>query len=489
MVVSAFWRSYSPSFFYWDPAQRKSFPACVSHGGSRSLGPDRREDASVSSPITDWLPLLGLGLTISASHTFTRASNLLKTRLAQATQPLNSELQQVLVRTSPRHSIPRIAHLRQAKGRWYTTHSTINAAIRRFVSNGKFFLSLSSEAHVCEWSDLSLAGPAHAIKFNRASFPPSATARALSRLTSRAPFASTLRPNLTGGTLSRTSGGYSLGGGRVNGARYFSHTPAAPAQVFNNVSVAVRAFLVSGQKAQFDGFTPAGEKRYRSVTSLQDETAWKIQPVAVKAPGSFIDFSKHILLFVEIWAALGIDLFFSGITPTVTALTPHGTAFPFGSTMEQSAPHLNMEGFLDVLSVDFSRAFMDLVATVNDLKRLSSLGDLPIVLEESSILRVRFPGCDLDTVERLCDEVGVQRGIIKQDPDFDRTTSSHMALMFPLASTSEHTQSSPGGSLRSQSDNDYEEIENMADLEGYETMEDASESASAYFKPKNMCIG
>jgi hypothetical protein len=157
--------------------------------------------------------------------------------------------------------------------------------------------------------------------------------------------------------------------------------------------------------------------------------------------------------------------------------------------MEQSAPHLNMEGFLDVLSVDFSRAFMDLVATVNDLKRLSSLGDLPIVLEESSILRVRFPGCDLDTVERLCDEVGVQRGIIKQDPDFDRTTSSHMALMFPLASTSEHTQSSPGGSLRSQSDNDYEEIENMADLEGYETMEDASESASAYFKPKNMCIG
>jgi hypothetical protein len=46
---------------------------------------------------------------------------------------------------------------------------------------------------------------------------------------------------------------------------------------------------------------------------------------------------------------------------------------------------------------------------MNDLKRLSSLGDLPVTLEQKSILRVRFPGCAAETVERLCDEVGVQR--------------------------------------------------------------------------------
>lgn len=143
------------------------------------------------------------------------------------------------------------------------------------------------------------AGPAHAVKYNRAALPSSLTATAVSRLTTRAPFASTLRPNLTGGTLSRTSGGYSLGGGRANGARYFSHTPAAPAQVVNNVSAAVRAFWLSGQKAHFDGLTPTGEKRYRNVTSLQEETGRKMQSVAKNAPGSFIDFSKpEIFYFV-----------------------------------------------------------------------------------------------------------------------------------------------------------------------------------------------
>lgn len=152
--------------------------------------------------------------------------------------------------------------------------------------------------------------------------------------------------------------------------------------------------------------------------------------------------------------------------------------------MEQSEANLNTEGFLDVLSVDFSRALKDLAATMNDLKRLSSLGDLPITLEAKSVIRVRFPGCDAESVERLCDEVGVQRGIIYQDQDFDSTAGCQMALMFPFAPSSEHTLSSPGGSLRSQSGHDFEEVEEIAEnpwLEGYETMEEASESGSAYF--------
>jgi hypothetical protein len=152
--------------------------------------------------------------------------------------------------------------------------------------------------------------------------------------------------------------------------------------------------------------------------------------------------------------------------------------------MEPSAPNLNTEGFLDILSVDFSRSLKDLATTMNDLKRLSSLGDLPITLEEKSILRVRFPGCDADTVERLCDEVGVQRGIIHQDEDFDSSAGCQIALMFPYAPTSEHFLSSPGGSLRSQTGHDYEEVEVVLEnpwLEGYESMEEASLHGSAYF--------
>ena len=308
-------------------------------------------------------------------------------------------------------------------------------------------------------------GPA--TKFNRAAFPTSATATAVSRLTIRTPFASTLRPNLTGGAIPRTAGGYTLGGSRAGGARYFSHTPAAPAQVVNNVSQAVRAFWLSGQKAQFDGVNSSGEKRYRNITNFQEETGRKMSSVLRNAPGSFIDFA---------------------VNPTVTALSPLAAVLPYGSGIEKSSPHLNTEGMLDVLSVDFARALKDLAVTMNDLKRLSSLGDLPISLENKSTLRVRFPGCDAECVERLCDEVGLQRGVVHQDPDFDASCGVQLALIFPYASTSEHTLTSPAGSLRSQTGHDFEEFEDMVDnpwLEGYESMDDMSEHESAYFTKPN----
>jgi len=315
----------------------------------------------------------------------------------------------------------------------------VNSAVRRFMSTGP------------------------AVKINRAAFPKSATATAVSRLTIRTPFASTLRPNLTGGAMPRTAGGYTLGGSRAGGARYFSHTPAAPAQVVNNVSAAVRAFWLSGQKAQFDGLNSAGEKKYRNITVLQEEAERKMRSVSRNAPGSFIDFA---------------------VNPTVTALSPLAAGFRYGSAMEQSSPNLNTEGFLDVLSVDFARALKDLAATMNDLKRLSSLGDLPISLEQKSMLRVRFPGCDAETVERLCDEVGVQRGVIHQDPDFDASCGAQVALVFPFAPNSEHSLSSPGGSLRSQIGHDFDEVDDIVDnpwLEGYESMEDESDHESDYF--------
>ena len=94
--------------------------------------------------------------------------------------------------------------------------------------------------------------------------------------------------------------------------------------------------------------------------------------------------------------------------------------------------HINTEGLLDVLSVDFSRALKELAAVLNDLKRLSSLGDLPITYQDCS-LRVHFPGCDAETVEKLCNELHVQRGIVVQDDDFDAFVGTEIALLFPFA--------------------------------------------------------
>src|SRR5690606_5340837 len=69
--------------------------------------------------------------------------------------------------------------------------------------------------------------------------------QALSRHTAFSPFATTLRPKLCGGAMPRTMGGYSLGG---QGVRYFSHGPAAPAQVISQVSSAMRAFMLNGKE-------------------------------------------------------------------------------------------------------------------------------------------------------------------------------------------------------------------------------------------------
>ncbi|KAF5008096.1 hypothetical protein F66182_15677 [Fusarium sp. NRRL 66182] len=75
----------------------------------------------------------------------------------------------------------------------------------------------------------------------------------------------------------------------------------------------------------------------------------------------------------------------------------------------------------------------DLAAVLNDLKRLGQLGYLSVSLENKSTLRVRFPGCDAEQVERLCNEVGVERGQIFQDEDFDQLTGAELALLFPFA--------------------------------------------------------
>jgi hypothetical protein len=245
----------------------------------------------------------------------------------------------------------------------------------------------------------------------------------VSRLPGRVPFSSTLRPSLSG-ALPRTAGGYSLGGGRIGGARYFSHGPAAPAQVLNNVSASVRAFWLSGQKAQFDGCnTRTGEKRYRAVTALQEQTGRKLQAMSKRAPGSFIDFKTN---------------------PTITAFSPLA-----GLTTKEADPeHLNTDGLLDVLSVDFARSLKELAITLGDLKSLSALGDLPMSHPGEGVIRVHFPGCDANIVDRLCDELGIRRGIVQQDEDFDAFTGAQMALLFPFAPSDTPSSKAPSVSSR-----------------------------------------
>ncbi|KAI9661461.1 MAG: hypothetical protein M1831_002983 [Alyxoria varia] len=331
----------------------------------------------------------------------------LESRIPASLRSQESHLQPIPVRASKQPVHP-LAALKQSKGRYQGFTSVLNSTIRQYTTS---------------------AGRVGT--HDKTSLPYSRTYAAIKASPGNAPFASTLRPNLTGGALPRTAGGYSLGSGRVGGARYFSHTPAAPAQVVHNVSQAVRAFWLSGQKAQFAGVDPVnGTKQYRAVTTLQDETARKVNSLPKATPGSFIDFQ---------------------VNPTITALTPLGSVPGFSEASGVQAPQttLNTDGLLDVLSVDFSRALKDLIGVLNDLKSLCALGDLPITYHTGNILRIHFPGCDQDTVENLCQELGVSRGVVTQDPDFETFVGTDIALLFPFAPSREGSEaaSAYGGGL------------------------------------------
>lgn len=317
----------------------------------------------------------------AARFAYEKACKTIRTKFPEQVQHGSLRFQPAFARITPNQPINRAAAIRQARRRHYSTRA------RAFVS----------------YLRTGLQG-------DRAAYKTSRVASNISRLTTQAPFASTLRPNLTGGTLGRTAGGYTIGAGRIGGARYFSHGPAAPAQVIQNVSMGVRAFFLSGQKVRFDGIDEvSGNKKYKAVSALQDQAERKMTGIPRTAPGSFVDFQ---------------------LSPTITAFGLQKKFDPSGAFASDT---INSDGLLDFLSADFARALKDLAAVLNDLKRLSTLGDLPILLHDKSTLRVRFPGCDAVTVERLCDEVGVQRGKIMQDEDFDARTGADLALLFPFA--------------------------------------------------------
>lgn len=376
----------------------------------RFLSPLQEEEhthCNMASVGAIWGPATLRILRVAVANT----SKIVRTKLANATRPLQGELQHIPVRSgyTGRQPIHPVALLRQQRrgAKWFSSSAAQNVghAVKRFIG---------AESRA-----------------SRSSLPASNTSRRVGQYSGRAPFANALRPNLTGGAIPRTAGGYSLGGG----ARYFSHGPAAPAQVVQNVSQAMRAFFLSGQKLRYDGVGSHGNRQYRAVSSVEDEAMNKLAAIPRSSPGAYIDFQ---------------------LSPTVTALSPLAAAITgatsvsgFKAEAVASGATLNTEGFLDVLSADFGRALKDLTAVYADLRRLSVLGDLPIMMEKKNGLRVRFPGVDAETLERLCDDIGIQRGVISQDPDFSAATGAPMALQFPYAPDIEKTVTSPGGSLRS----------------------------------------
>ncbi|KAG6003976.1 hypothetical protein E4U21_001556 [Claviceps maximensis] len=395
----------------------------------------------------------------------TKTSQALRTQLADVGKPFQRDLQALPVRSgyTGRRPIHPAELLKQRKrgSRWYSkaTSENLNRVIRRFLTTER----VSSSP-----------------RFDRTKLPSSNTSRRVAQFSGRAPFSNTLRPNLTGGAMPRSAGGYSLGGG---GARYFSHTPAAPAQVVQNVSQAMRAFFLSGQKIRYDGVGPRGQHKYRAVSCLEDDAMSKLSAISRWSPGSFIDFQ---------------------LSPTITAMSPLAAAISgdatnseFGARAAAQVPSLDTEGFLDVLSTDFRRALQDLDIVYSDLRRLSALGSLPTFLHRSDTIRVRFPGVDAMTVERLCDDIGIQRGLIGEDPEFNAAVGVATALKFPFAPQSERAISSPGGSARSlegsflqdtasSPDDDffvrqafsYEMLDDseLSDLEDYVTMSSPSSS-------------
>ena len=338
-----------------------------------------------------------------------KTSSTIRAKFPQSSHTSNASLQPIRLyaQNQPIHPLAYLKQSRsQTNNRWFST-------------TARTFTTSAGKAHTGN-------------KYDRSSFPISKVSKTLSQRGS-APFASTLRPNLTGGTLPRSAGGYSLGGAG-KGARHFSHTSKAQAQVIHDVSAGIRAFFIGGGKARFDGVDPVtGEKRFRCVSVTEDAvyTQWE-SPMSSCAKGTNLEFK---------------------ISPTITSLLPSFSTNKTGS----ETTSLNDVDLLSSLTSDFARAIQDLSLILLDIRALSAFGDLPISLTHTPtgpILSVRFPGCDADLVSRLCDEVGVKRGVVVEDEGWytahverpgQAEKDVEMALLFPFAPNGAPSLSSEGG--------------------------------------------
>ena len=215
-----------------------------------------------------------------------------------------------------------------------------------------------------------------------------------------------------------------------------------------NVSQAVRAFCLQGQKVQYDGTDArTGEKRFSAVSSTHERM------------------TRRILKAREMESVKGAKVQFS-LSPTITAVggfPSSGFTVGAGSTLDKDVDRqttasleqtISNPALLRNLAADMARAVKDMSATLADLHRLSILGDLSISTATSSTggpkLEVHFPGCDASTVESLCDEVGVRRGVVVEHPAWTDDREAEMALLFPFAPSGLASEKDKG------SENDYD---------------------------------
>lgn len=187
--------------------------------------------------------------------------------------------------------------------------------------------------------------------------------------------------------------------------------------MIHNVSAGIRAFCIGGGKARFDGVDPiTGEKRFRAVSKTENVVQKrKENPLARIMRGTSLQFKLS-----------------KAITTSPASLA---SAFQEQNTDIVSLNDINL---LDDSAADFARALNDFAAVYADLRRLSAFGDLPVSLTTTvsgPVYSVHFAGCDADLVSRLCDEVGVRRGVIVEDEAWMNEKDVEMALLFPFAPT------------------------------------------------------
>ena len=177
------------------------------------------------------------------------------------------------------------------------------------------------------------------------------------------------------------------------------------------MNAGIRAFFVGGGKTRYDGIDPlTGEKRFRSISSTEDLAYKQLESKNHSVKGTSLEFK---------------------LSPTITALSPL-----FSQQKTDAMTTLQTPDLLTTLSGDFARSLRSLSLVLTDLQRLSVFGDLPIShtqLSDGPVLSVRFPGCDADLVSRLCDEVGVSRGVVVEDEAWRSDKEVQMALLFPFA--------------------------------------------------------
>ena len=117
---------------------------------------------------------------------------------------------------------------------------------------------------------------------DRSKFLDTRTGRAISQFAGRAPFASTLRPNLTGGALPRTAGGYGLGSGRIGGKGGVEEV------VFDPSSTYAHNEFELGIMRMFGGFSGNFMREYHAIVPKTEPVAEyedRVRSVALKLAG------------------------------------------------------------------------------------------------------------------------------------------------------------------------------------------------------------